>query len=321
MKDVLVYIELIEDGVRPSSREAVSAGREIASATGGSVIALIASGEPVGVPTLDGVDRIIHVTHPALGAYTAEAHAAVLADMIAKLDPAAVMLAYTTAGLDLASAVAVTASLPLVAYCTDVTVADGALTTTSQMYGGRLEAVVRAPLPVVVSIMPGAFPEAVTTGASPEIIVQDAPKSLDALRSVFVDEQRPARGSFDLSLAERIVCIGRGIGAADSIAVARELADALNAEIAGSRPVIDQGWLEKERQVGKSGRLVKPRLYIGLGVSGAPEHLEGMRSSDLIIAVNSDAAAPIFTVAHYGAVCDMFDLVPALIERLKAGTP
>ena len=105
----------------------------------------------------------------------------------------------------------------------------------------------------------------------------------------------------------------------DSIAIAEEVAAALGAEIAGSRPVIDAGWLPKERQVGKSGCKVKPKLYIAAGVSGAPEHLEGMSGAELIIAINSDAKAPIFRVAHYGTTCDLFDLLPALGERLKSG--
>jgi electron transfer flavoprotein alpha subunit len=111
--------------------------------------------------------------------------------------------------------------------------------------------------------------------------------------------------------------VGRGIGGTDKIAIANELAASLNAEIAGSRPVIDAGWLPKVRQVGKSGQKVKPKLYIAVGVSGAPEHLEGMKGADCIVAINSDAKAPIFEVAHVGTTCDLFELLPALSERIR----
>ena len=135
-----------------------------------------------------------------------------------------------------------------------------------------------------------------------------------------LEEIEPEAGGVDLTQAERILCVGRGIGEAAKIGLAAEVATLLGAELAGSRPVVDSGWLEKARQVGKSGRKVKPRLYVAVGVSGAPEHLEGMAAADLIVAVNSDARAPIFGAAHYGTTCDLFDLLPALAERLREGS-
>lgn len=322
MPDILVYVEVGKDGVSSPSLEILSAARNIAAVTGGAVEALVLSPHAKApLPQLAAADRIVAVNHAALATYVPEAHLAVLVDVVARRSPAAVLFAYTTAGLDLAPALAVKAKLPLLASCTDVVVADGVVTANSQMYGGKLQATVQTSLPAVLSIMPGAFAETTAKGDVPEVVAQEPPAALDQLRSAFVVEHAPAPDSFDLSRAERIVCIGRGIGGADSIAIARELAEALDAEIAGSRPIIDQGWLARERQVGKSGRRVKPKLYLALGVSGAPEHVEGMRSSDLIIAINSDASAPIFSVAHYGAVCDLFDLVPALSDRLKASSP
>jgi electron transfer flavoprotein alpha subunit len=145
----------------------------------------------------------------------------------------------------------------------------------------------------------------------------EAPASLGAARIRFVSTSAPDAGEIDLTRADRIVCVGRGIGSEDKLPIAQELAAMLGAEIAGSRPVIDSGWLPKPRQVGKSGQKVKPKLYMALGVSGAPEHLEGMKSADYIVAINSDAKAPIFDVADVGTTCDMFVLVPALIEKLK----
>jgi electron transfer flavoprotein alpha subunit len=135
---------------------------------------------------------------------------------------------------------------------------------------------------------------------------------LDSLRTIFVEEVEQPDEDVDLTSAELIVCVGRGIGGAENIEIAEELADALGAAIAASRPVIDSGWLPKARRIGKSGATVKPKLYLGLGVSGAPEHVEGMQGSELIIAVNSDPGVAIFNVAHYGWVGDLFEVVDEL---------
>lgn len=132
----------------------------------------------------------------------------------------------------------------------------------------------------------------------------------------FVKLIEPEGGDVDITAQDKLVAIGRGIGSEDDIEVAQELADALDAAVAASRPLIDAGWLAKTRQVGKSGLSVKPKLYLALGISGAPEHVEGMASAELIIAVNTDPNAPIFKVAHYGATCDLFDVVEGLLEKL-----
>ncbi|RVA58597.1 electron transfer flavoprotein subunit alpha/FixB family protein, partial [Mesorhizobium sp. M7A.F.Ca.CA.001.08.1.1] len=166
-----------------------------------------------------------------------------------------------------------------------------------------------------------AFAEAAPgpiAAASVQTIDAEPTLASGKVRMVAIDV--PDYADVDLTTAERIVCVGRGIGDEASIDLARNLATMLGAEIAGSRPVVDNGWLPKLRQVGKSGQKVKPKLYLALGVSGAPEHLEGMSQADLIIAVNTDPKAPIFNVAHYGATCDLFDLVANLSDRLRAGS-
>jgi electron transfer flavoprotein alpha subunit len=139
---------------------------------------------------------------------------------------------------------------------------------------------------------------------------------LDSLRTTFIEPLEPADEGVDLTTAETIVCVGRGIGSAENIEVAQELATALGGELAASRPVIDSGWVPKARQIGKSGASVQPKLYLGLGVSGAPEHVEGMQGAELIVAVNTDPGAAIFQIAHYGAVADLFDIVDELTELL-----
>ncbi len=222
--------------------------------------------------------------------------------------------------LDLAPATAARTGRTLAAYCRTLSLEGGRLLATAQVYGGKLSAEVEAPLPAIACVVPGAFAEEAGRAAgTPELVALSPPDALGALRTRVVKEEQPAAGGVDLTQAERILCIGRGIGEAAKIPQAAEVAALLGAELAGSRPIIDNGWLEKARQVGKSGTKVRPKLYVALGVSGAPEHLEGMARAELIVAVNSDAHAPIFGAAHFGTTVDLFELLPALAERLRAG--
>jgi electron transfer flavoprotein alpha subunit len=156
------------------------------------------------------------------------------------------------------------------------------------------------------------------TGAGERVQLAPPPE-LDNLRTRYVEALEPPDEGVDLSAAEMIVCVGRGIGGAENIELAEELASALGAELAASRPVVDSGWLPKARQVGKSGAHVTPKLYLALGVSGAPEHVEGMQGAELIVAVNSDPGAAIFNVAHYGAVADLFDVADELTTLIEEG--
>jgi len=148
--------------------------------------------------------------------------------------------------------------------------------------------------------------------------VEEPAVSLPPAKVTFKKFIEPKSGDVDITKQDVLVSVGRGIQSQDNIALAEELADALGGAVCGSRPVIDQGWLSLTRQVGKSGMIVKPKAYLALGISGAPEHWEGMQNSALIIAVNTDAKAPIFDGAHYGVVADLLDIMPALTEKIKA---
>jgi len=186
----------------------------------------------------------------------------------------------------------------------------------SAIYGGQLEATVRAPLPAVFAINSAALHDEPRASGAGERVQLAPPPALNSLRTTFIEPLEPADEGVDLTTAETIVCVGRGIGSAENIEVAQELATALGGELAASRPVIDSGWVPKARQIGKSGAMVQPKLYLGLGVSGAPEHVEGMQGAELIVAVNTDPGAAIFQIAHYGAVADLFDVVDELTELL-----
>ena len=320
MGAILVYVEIRSGGVLPISFELLAAGRALAQSTGHALEALVCAAQPDALASeLTAADIVLTVAHPALSPYLPEAHAAVLAAVVAERQPDLVLFGYTTAGLDLAPATAARTGRPLVAYCRALEITAAGLSVQYQAYGGKLMATLAATLPAVAAIMPGAFAEdAGRFGTGGKRVAVPPPTELDALKTRFLEEILPDTGGVDLTVADKILCVGRGIGEAAKIEVAREICDLLGAELAGSRPVVDNGWVEKARQVGKSGRKVKPKLYVAVGVSGAPEHLEGMAGADLIVAINSDAAAPIFAAAHFGATCDLFDLLPAVAERLRA---
>lgn len=319
MGDILVHIETRGGAIQPISLELLTAARELAGALGNKVEALVAAAAPQQIAgQLGAADCVLTAAHPALEPYTPEAHAAVLAETVRQREPAIVLLGYSSVGLDLAPNLAVRTGRPLVSYCVKLATKGDTVEAESMIYGGKLRATTKATLPAIFAVTPGSYAAAPAGVAPAEILEFAPPDAITKLRTVFVGESRPPPGAIDLAQADRILCVGRGISDKDSIALAEEVAVALGAEIAGSRPVIDAGWLPKERQVGKSGTKVKPKLYIAAGVSGAPEHLEGMSAAELIVAINSDAKAPIFRVAHYGTTCDLFDLLPALGQRLKS---
>ncbi|MGH6680448.1 MAG: electron transfer flavoprotein subunit alpha/FixB family protein, partial [Bradyrhizobium sp.] len=263
-------------------------------------------------------DRVLLAAHPALDAYVSEAYLAVIEAIVRERNPAVAIFAYSTIGLDLGPALAVRTGRSLIAYCKALSVKGDALEAESQLYGGKVDGLASAKLPAVVAVMPGAFPEAeVSDGSGLEAVEIVPPQALSQPRIVFVSESAPAADAFDITRAEKIVCVGRGVKDKSGVEAVRELAEALGAEIGGSRPVIDEGLLPKERQIGKSGFKVKPKLYLALGVSGAPEHLEGMRRAGLIVAINTDPKAPIFGVAHCGATCDLLDVAESLKDMLN----
>lgn len=303
------------------SLEMIAAARSLAQA-GDEVVAFFAGRDAQAASASFGAaDRLIAACAATSDLIPAETYARLLRDIIAAESPSLVLVPYSANGLDVAADIAARTGWPLISYVNEIKRDGESLTVVAQMYGGKILAECAVRLPAILMINPGAFAE-----AAPGPIDTARVRTIDAepvlaggkVKMVAIDV--PDFADVDLTTAERIVCVGRGIGDEASIDLARDLATMLGAEIAGSRPVVDNGWLPKLRQVGKSGQKVKPKLYLALGVSGAPEHLEGMSQADLIIAVNTDPKAPIFNVAHYGATCDLFDLVANLSDRLRAGS-
>lgn len=312
--DVFVLVEHTQGAVDDGVHELLGKAKELAGATGGRAVAcLLHSGAKAAADGL-AADSVLSVEHPSLEHFLPEAYVKAMAALLAEHEPRVTLIANTTVGMDVAGGLSARAKLPLVAYCTAIGLEGEQLVATSQVFGGKLNAEVAVDGAGICSVVAGSFAPA--TGGSPEVSDVAVP-GLDDLSTTFLARVEPEVSDVDITAEEILVSVGRGIGGEENIELAQELADALGGVVSASRPVTDGGWLPKARQVGKSGQKVKPKLYVAVGISGAPEHLEGMGEAELIIAINTDENAPIFDVAHYGTTVDLFDLVPALVEKLE----
>jgi electron transfer flavoprotein alpha subunit len=266
-------------------------------------------------------ERIIVVDDPALEHYTADGYVIALAAVIGREQPSLVFLPHTYQTRDFAPALAARLNTALITDVTGMKKDGDRLVYVRPMFQGKLNAdvVAAGPGPHLVTCQIGAFrADAAARGASPAR-AEKASIAIDAsaIRQKPEAPFKEARQAVDLSQAERIVAVGRGIKAQEHLKIAEQLAQALGAELAASRPICDAGWLPMDRQIGSSGQTVAPKLYVALGISGAIQHLVGMKGSRTIVAINKDAEAPIFEVADYGIVGDLFDVVPAMIAELN----
>jgi electron transfer flavoprotein alpha subunit len=269
------------------------------------------------------VTEVVVLDHERLREYTADAWIAALAAFLREASPSHVVFAHTYQTRDYVPRLAARIDRALVTDCTGVSPVDdgSAVTFLRPMFQGRIQARVAldGPAPHLVTIQSGACRADAVRMATAPAPIRVVPVTLDEaeLRQHAEPPFREATQAVDLTRADRIVAAGRGIGSQDGLAAAAELASALGAELAASRPVCDAGWLPMDRQIGSSGQTVAPRLYVALGISGAIQHIVGMKGSQTVVAINKDADAPIFEVADYGIVGDLFEIVPAIVAALK----
>ncbi len=299
--------------------ELLALGREVAGQAGVPLEAvLLGSNARELAQKLGAADTVLYADNAALADPVPENAAAALAQLIKERQPAAVLVPLTNLSVDVGVVLAAQLNVPFLNYCKNLKADGGNLTATCVLYGGKMEATVTASAkPAIIGILPGA--RSVEQGRSDKAAaITDVAVTLAAPKVHFKKYLDPETADVDITQKDFLVAVGRGIQTKDNLELAEDLAASLGGAVCGSRPVIDQGWLGLSRQVGKSGMLVKPKLYVMLGISGAPEHVEGMKSSQCIIAVNTDAAAPIFNVAHYGVVGDALEVAPALTEKIKA---
>jgi len=265
--------------------------------------------------------EVVAVEHASLAAYTSDGYVAALQDAIEQLSPALIVLPHTYQTRDFAPKLAARLHRGIITDVIGIKTSGAGLAFSRPMFQGKLTADVR-PVgegPHFVTTQIGAFrADSAERGTSPAP-VRSLTVKIDAaaIRQKAEPPFQEAKQSVDLSQAPRIVSVGRGIKEQANIALAQKLAEALHAEIAASRPICDAGWLPMERQVGSSGQTVAPKLYLALGISGAIQHLVGMKGAQTIVAINKDPDAPIFEVADYGIVGDLFEIVPAIIDALK----
>ena len=263
------------------------------------------------------VSEVITIDDPALKDYTADGFVLALAALLAAETPDRVFLPHTYQTRDFAPALAARVNRPLVTDCVAVKDGGGA-SYVRPMFQGKLQADIAVEGPHLATFQIGAYRADAMKKGSAAAPVRKAAVAVDAAKIRQKPEApfKEAKQAVDLSQAERIVSVGRGIKSQEHLQLARQLAEAMGAELAASRPICDAGWLPMDRQIGSSGQTVAPRLYVALGISGAIQHLVGMKGSRTIVAINKDPEAPIFEIADYGITGDLFEIVPALIGEL-----
>jgi electron transfer flavoprotein alpha subunit len=317
--NVWVLVEQWRGRLSDLTLEGLALGRELADGFGARLEAvLLGSGAQPLAAQLGAADGVLSVDHPSLAEPNPETYSHALAALLKARAPAVLLVPLSNVTADVIGLLPARLQVALVNFCRDARVVDGRLEARCLLYGGKLETTVTvAGAPAVVGLLPGSRPAAAAAKAAPPVEAVAVAFPAEG-RVRFEEYLDPAPGDVDVTQQQVLVSVGRGIQTQDNIALAEDLAAALGGVVSASRPVIDQGWLPLTRQVGKSGATVKPKLYFAAGISGAPEHVEGMKGAELIIAVNTDSGAPIFGVAHYGIVADALEVLPALTDAVKA---
>jgi electron transfer flavoprotein alpha subunit len=317
---ILVIAEQRDGRLNRATWETIAAAQHMA---GGLPIKVAVLGPAGSVPqelAAGGVAEVLAVDHPALAVYTPDAWTMALQDVVQSASPQIVLLPHTYQTRDFAPMLAARLRKPLITDVTGINGTGAAATFTRPMFQGKLAADVKpvGSAPSFVSIQIGAFrADAVQKSGTAPITAVTVTIDASAIRQKPEPPFQEAKAAVDLSQAERIVAVGRGIKSQENLPVAEKLASALGAEVAASRPICDNGWLPMERQIGSSGQTVAPKLYIALGISGAIQHLVGMKGARTIVAINKDADAPIFEVADYGIVGDLFEIAPAIVAEME----
>ena len=319
-KGVWMVAEQRDGALRKVSFEIASAARKLADELGEEVCAVvIGSGVEGLAPELGkyGVDKVYVADAPVFANYTTDAYAAAVAKVVKENDPAILLCAASVLGKDLSSRLAGTLATGLAADCTELKIADGKLIAVRPMYAGKcFGQVVTSSFPQMASLRPNVFPvkENAKAGA---VVKFDAGVSDADVKAKTVEVQKDASGKMELTEADVIVSGGRGMKGPEGYAILEELAGLLRAAVGASRASVDAGWRPQSDQVGQTGKVVSPNLYIACGISGAIQHLAGMSSSKYIVAINKDAEAPIFAKADYGIVDDLFKVVPEVTKEVK----
>lgn len=315
MGEVWILGEVRDGALRPSTHELATAARALAD--GGPVRAVLAGSDlAAAAATVRGVDSVLVMDDARLAAYSPDGYARALAALVADRGPDVLLAAASARGRDLAPRIAAHAGGAVASDVIEVALVDGAIEAVRPIYAGKAMARVRVVgRPAVITLRPNSVPAAAAGGAP---TIEPITLGDYAASAVVVDVERSTSTRPDVAEADIIVSGGRGMGAPEHFALLEALADALGAAVGASRAVVDAGWRPHGDQVGQTGKTVSPSLYVACGISGAVQHLAGMKTSQVIVAINKDPEAPIFSVADYGIVGDVFEVVPALTEAVRA---
>lgn len=317
-KDIYVYIEHLRGRVADISYVTLAAARAITMKSGGSVVAVLLGDHVQTLANDLSANRVLYFDHPALAEYSPKASQDAMVDLIHDNMPRLVLFGDTSIGSDLAGTLSGRLSLPLVSNCRSFEVQGNILKFTSQICGGKIMVEGLIPEPsALVTMIPGSYKSEIGKSSKPPVVVWEKLIPWEDKSIQFRGFIEPDPCDVDIAKENVLIAVGRGIQTQDSIQLAQELANTINGVVTSSRPIVNLGWLPSTRLVGRSGKRVKPRLYMACGISGAPEHVEAMVESDVIIAINTDPEAPIYSLAKYGATIDLFDLLPALTENIR----
>lgn len=316
---ILILAEQLRGQLSDITFEMLGEGRKLANALGVPLYAALLGSEAAPLAAKLGVaDKVFLVDNAALNMAPANTIAAALQSVMDQAQAGPVLIAGTNVSMGVGAMLSARANRPFVNYCRAIRVEGGVVVLTSQLFGGKILSDVKlADGKGIVSVYPGAF-QADAGKSDKTPAVEKVEMTVETPNVTFKKYIEPETGDVDITKQNVLIAVGRGIQDKGNVELAEELAATLGGAVCASRPVIDQGWLPLSRQVGKSGMTVKPRLYLALGISGAPEHWEGMQGSQCIVAVNTDPKAPIFDGAHYGIVGDALELIPLLTDKVKA---
>ena len=325
-KDLWVFVETNEDGTAKNvGIELLTPGKMMAGKQGGALVAVvIGSGVDAAVQAASehGADKVIVVDGPEYATYTTDAYAIALCTLVEKYGPTSMLIGATNNGRDLGPRVSCRLKTGLTADCTglDIDEESGNVAWTRPAFGGNLMATILCPdhRPQIGTVRPGVFKKSDAVAAAAEIIKEDIHVDAKDIRTQVLELIKEADGeNVDLEGAEIIVSGGRGVGGPEGFEPVKALADVLGATVGASRAAVDAGWIAHAHQVGQTGKTVGPKLYIACGISGAIQHVAGMSGSDCIVAINKDPEAPIFDIADYGVVGNLFEVLPVLTEEIK----
>jgi electron transfer flavoprotein alpha subunit len=320
MSKILVFIEHKDCVLNKTSLEAVMAAQTIGKELNLGVVAVIPCGSDCSLATdiaTYDIEKVIVAKNSKLSTYTPDGYTDAFAEIIKSVNPQFVIMAHTYQVRDFAPKLAARFGKEVVGDCIRYTNNAGKLTFTRRIFLGKLDSdvTVDGNAPYFVTFQSGAFRG--DSAAKGSATIENIEVSVNDLRMTPEAPFQEAKATVDLSKSEIIVSVGRGIKSQENIAIAQQLADVLGADLAASRPICDSEWLPIDRQIGSSGQTVAPKVYIALGISGAIQHIVGMKNATTIVAINKDAEAPIFDIADYGIVGDMFEALPVLIEEIQ----